>query len=346
MKKCAFTPAKEPKKSTKPPEARNRHAIWRIHQIDALLRAGKSPNATWLARKFETSRSTIARDIEFMRDSLNLPLEYDQARGGYWYTKEAPPLPHMQFTEGDLFGFCVMEQMLALFRGTELEPQLRSTFEKLAAGLTEQLSVSWEAVAEAVSFRATSTPVPVDPEVLDTVRRTVIAHEEVEFLYSGLHDDSPGRRRVEPFHLVLRDGLWYLFSYDLDAQEIRNFVLLRMEQVRATGRFFEKGERHIDPEIRLQHSIGIFSGDKPERVRLRLNKIGARLLSERSYHPTQKITRLPDGQHELTMDVHITPELERWVMSYWSEVQVLEPASLRERIQESARSVLAWPVKG
>ena len=72
MKKSASTPAKESKKSTKPPEARNRHAIWRIHQIDALLRAGKSPNTTWLAAKLETSRRSIERDIEFMRDRLNL----------------------------------------------------------------------------------------------------------------------------------------------------------------------------------------------------------------------------------------------------------------------------------
>ncbi|RYD19984.1 MAG: WYL domain-containing protein [Verrucomicrobiaceae bacterium] len=128
----------------------------------------------------------------------------------------------------------------------------------------------------------------------------------------------------------------------MDAQELRTFALQRMSRVQRTGRHFEKGQRHIDPEVRLQHSIGIFSGDKPELVHLRLNKLGARLLSERSYHPTQKITRGADGRHELTMQVHITPELERWVMTHLSEVEVLAPASLRQQIQEKARAVLAW----
>ncbi len=307
-----------------------------------MLRARKVPSPAYLSEKLEASPSTIDRDIRFLRDSLNHPLEFDHERGGYYYTREAPPLPDMQYAEGDLFGFCVVEQMLTLFRGTELETQLRSTFRKLARGLTEQLSVSWESVAEAISFRATSNPIPVDPELLDAARRAAMKYEEVEFLYQGLHDEIPLKRHVEPFHLLVRDGMWYLFTYDLEAQDTRNFSLLRMQEFRGLGKFFEKGERHVHPETCLQHSIGIFSGDKPELVHLRLNKLGARLLSERSFHPTQKITRAPDGQHELTMHVHITPELERWVMNYWSEVEVLAPAFLREQIQANARAVLAW----
>ncbi len=342
VKKTKKAAKKNQAKKTAMPKAFNRTGIWRIHQIDAMLRAGKTPSPEYLAEKLETSRRTIDRDIRFLRYSLDRPIEFDPVRGGYYYTKEAPPLPDLPFTEGDLFGFCIMEQMLTLFRGTELETQLRSTFEKLASGLTEQLSVSWESVAEAISFRATSNPIPVDPELLDAARRAVMDHEEVEFLYLGLHDDIPLKRHVEPFHLMVRDGMWYLFTHDLEAQDTRNFCLLRMQEFRGLGKYFEKGERHVHPETRLQHSIGIFSGDKPELVHLRLNKLGARLLSERSFHPTQKITRAPDGQHELTMHVHITPELERWVMNYWSEVEVLAPVSLREQIQANARAVLAW----
>ncbi|MHA3771861.1 helix-turn-helix transcriptional regulator [Verrucomicrobiota bacterium sgz303538] len=324
------------------PEVRNRKTYVRIYKIDKLLRAGKCPNTAYLAEKLETSRRTIARDIEFMRESLLMPVEYDQVRGGYYYTDEAPPLPGLQFTEGELFSLCILEEVLTLFQGTELESHLRNTFARLTAGLTEQISVSWEALAKAISVRATSTTVPVDPEILDQARRAVLNHEEIEFLYSGLNASSPEKRRVEPFHLMLRDGTWYVFAFDLEAQDIRTFALQRLTQLRTTGRKFEKGKRHTHPDVRLQHSIGIFSGDKPERIRLRLNSVGARLLSERRYHPTQEITRLPDGQHELTMQVHITPELERWVMGYSQEVEVLEPESLRKRILDNARAMLAW----
>ncbi|RYD42286.1 MAG: HTH domain-containing protein, partial [Verrucomicrobiaceae bacterium] len=118
-RKVRSTPVKKTKKAAKKKQATqtakhkafNRTAIWRVHQIDAMLRAGKVPSPDYLAEKLEASRSTIDRDIRFLRDSLNRPIKFDHERGGYCYTKEAPPLPDLPFTEGDLFGFCLMEQM-------------------------------------------------------------------------------------------------------------------------------------------------------------------------------------------------------------------------------------------
>ena len=49
----------------------------RIHQA---LQAGGFPNASKLAREIEVSTKTIHRDIEFMRDRLNLPIEFDASQ--------------------------------------------------------------------------------------------------------------------------------------------------------------------------------------------------------------------------------------------------------------------------
>ena len=47
----------------------------RLHQR---LIAGGFPNCSKLARELEVSTKTIQRDIEFMRDRLGLPIQYDQ----------------------------------------------------------------------------------------------------------------------------------------------------------------------------------------------------------------------------------------------------------------------------
>ena len=64
----------------------------RIHQA---LQAGGFPNASKLAREAEVSTKTIHRDVEFMRDRLNLPIEYDARRNGYHYTGEVSGFPTM-----------------------------------------------------------------------------------------------------------------------------------------------------------------------------------------------------------------------------------------------------------
>ena len=61
--------------ATRPPLER----MLRIHQAVA---HGKSPNAVHLGRELEVSSKSIHRDIEFMRDRLGLPIEFDYTRGG------------------------------------------------------------------------------------------------------------------------------------------------------------------------------------------------------------------------------------------------------------------------
>ena len=48
----------------------------RLLQILECIRTEKYPNSTKLKNKFETSRSTIMRDIEFLKDRYNAPIEY------------------------------------------------------------------------------------------------------------------------------------------------------------------------------------------------------------------------------------------------------------------------------
>jgi predicted DNA-binding transcriptional regulator YafY len=52
--------------------------VWFDHQV----RTKKYPNATSLAEKFEISTKTAQRDIDFMRDRLLCPLDYDSSKKG------------------------------------------------------------------------------------------------------------------------------------------------------------------------------------------------------------------------------------------------------------------------
>lgn len=52
----------------------------RIHYIDEKISAGRYPNATSLAKELECNARTIQRDIEYMKDSLYAPLEYDHTK--------------------------------------------------------------------------------------------------------------------------------------------------------------------------------------------------------------------------------------------------------------------------
>lgn len=56
--------------------------FWRLIKIDEAIRDGHFPDAEKLAKRLEVSKRTVERDIEFLRDMYEAPIEYDAKRGG------------------------------------------------------------------------------------------------------------------------------------------------------------------------------------------------------------------------------------------------------------------------
>ena len=68
------------------PKARTLHSrppLNRFQEIFHAIKRGGYPNRTQLAETIEVTTKTIQRDIDYMRYQLDLPIEFDYARGGY-----------------------------------------------------------------------------------------------------------------------------------------------------------------------------------------------------------------------------------------------------------------------
>src|SRR5208282_2921251 len=106
--------------STRPP-------LKRVQVIDSTVRREPLPNARTLARELEVTPRTIQRDIEFMRDQLDAPLEFDNVRNGYYYTDPSYRLSYFQVTEGELVALLVSAHVMDQYRGTPFEEDLRES---------------------------------------------------------------------------------------------------------------------------------------------------------------------------------------------------------------------------
>src|SRR3954462_9180174 len=112
----------------------------RILVIDETLRAESWPNARTLGKRLEVHPRTIRRDIEYLRDQLKAPIEFDPKRNGYHYTETTYRLPLLQFTEGELVALFLGEQLLRQYRGTAYGPDLALAFAKITAALDAPIS--------------------------------------------------------------------------------------------------------------------------------------------------------------------------------------------------------------
>ena len=91
----------------------------------------------------------------------------------------------------------------------------------------------------------------------------------------------------------------------------------------------------------LSESLGVFSTNGRFKVRLEFDDFAARLVSERNWHPSQKIKQLPGGTIELRLELGSLEEIGRWILSWGAHARVLEPAELKKRILVAATAILS-----
>jgi len=215
----------------------SRPPLERMLRIHRAIQTGKCPNATALAGELEVSTKSIYRDIEFMRDRLELPLEFDVAQNGFHYTQQVGSFPTLQITEGELFALLVAEKALQQYRGTTFEKPLLSAFKKMAAALPDTISLNLADWEQTISFRTSAEPV-LNLEIFDTLAQATAQHNQLELIYR-----KPGRKEtepriVDPYHLANINGEWFLFAHCHLRNDIRTFVPTRILEAKPTGRAF------------------------------------------------------------------------------------------------------------
>ncbi|MDP9004347.1 MAG: WYL domain-containing protein, partial [Verrucomicrobiota bacterium] len=223
--------------------------------------------------------------------------------------------------------------------GTPFERPLLSAFRKITDGLKDRVSFAWTDLEDVISFRSAGAS-PADLELFELVSKAVLRSVELDFEYRKLKSSAYEPRRIRPYHLGCLENQWYLFAEDLDRGQLRTFVLPRMRRVSLTTKGFRRPADFSITKF-LSGSFGVFSSGRKHRIRLRFDPYAARLVSERTWHESQKIRPLPDGSVTMQMELGGLEEIERWILSWGAHVRVLEPRTLVERIQKEAEGIAA-----
>ncbi len=77
-----------------------------------------------------------------------------------------------------------------------------------------------------------------------------------------------------------------------------------------------------------------------EEVRIHVSELQSKYFRKQPLHPSQKASRQKDGSCIFTYYLHPTIDFQQKIMSYGSEVEVLSPTSLREKIICEVRKML------
>jgi predicted DNA-binding transcriptional regulator YafY len=334
VRDLVFAAAKSRTLHSRPPLAR-------FQEIFHAIKTGRFPNRTQLARSIEVTTKTIQRDLDYMRHQLSLPIEFNYAQGGYYFTKPMTDLPLFQLTESELVSIFVAQKALEAYKGTAFEQPLRTAFQKLQAAthsLGTKISISWEDLGAAISFRHFEAYLP-DAKIFTDLAKAIQNEELIEFKYKKLDAAAYERRTVEPWHLACVAGQWYLLGYDQTRAARRIFVLARTRDVCSAKRPFsapKPGDADIQKLFQNSFQIWQTEGAKLQQIVLCFSGRAAQLVRERQWHSSQRVQELADGTLELRMTLNALEEIVPWILSWGKECRVLSPAKLRQKVESVA----------
>lgn len=306
----------------------------RIHEE---LQRGRFPNCSSLAREFEVSPKTIQRDLEFMRDRMRLPIAFEPAHNGYQYTEAVDQLPLATITEGEMVALLVAQKSIEQYKGTSFEGPLTRAFAKLTAQLDGPVTVALGEARAAITFKPVGAG-QMELELFRQLSEAVLHSCEITFQYQGLRHPSAESRHLQPWHLCCVDSQWYVIGHDLDRGATRTFALPRIRAVEILPRRFVR-PRDFSIREHLGGAFGVFAGTGRHVIRLRFDDWAARLVAERFWHESQRFSGGPNGTIDLELRLSSLEEVERWILSFGGHVEVIEPATLRQRVADAGRAL-------
>ena len=311
----------------------------RMMYIHDQIRRGAYPNCSQMREHFGLrARETIFRDIEFMRDSLLLPIEYDKQRHGYYYSRPVAHFPGVTVSESELFAILVAQKAIANYMGTPFYKPLVSAFNRLAEHLGEAAVLHLHDLGETMDIRLAG-PEALDEENFQIVLRAVQQRRLLEFDYRKQAARTFEKRKLHPYQLVCANNRWYVVGLDLARRALRSFVLARMAEPEILPGEFQ---RPTDFKITdyLKGSFGIFKGKDDYGVVVDLDNWAADVLRNRRWHPSQQVIEMPDGAMQVSFQLDNLEEVEQWVLSWGIHATVVRPKILADRVQATARGIL------
>ncbi|MBI4699151.1 MAG: WYL domain-containing protein [Nitrospirae bacterium] len=283
--------------------------IW----FDDKVRRGRFPNATKLSGKFEISIKTAQRDIEFMRDRLHCPFEYNKNEKGYYYKDDSFSLPLTYLSSDELTTLLLARKMLQDVSGAFIKNELTSVVGKIT-GILQRHSEKTKAIDSAFSFQFIKYS-PVEEVIFKNA------------LTACLNEKTP------------QMGTWHLIAFCHVRNEIRDFVLGRISNLSVQEQTFTV-RKDFDLQSYLKSSFGLYKGDPKEEVTLRFSPRMTKWVKNQIWHKGQKTRMLDNGSLELSFPVASFMEIEMEVLKYGAEVEVVSPEPFRQLIKTEAQNIL------
>ncbi|HKC66567.1 MAG TPA: YafY family protein [Pyrinomonadaceae bacterium] len=309
----------------------------RLLSILLLLQIHHRMTARELARRLEVSERTIHRDMEAL-GMAGVPIAAERGSHGGWMLMEGYETRLTGLNETEIQAL-FLTRPARLLADLSLDKASDAALIKLAAALPPVFRHDADYARQRIHVDVTGWN-PRDEKVpaLHMLQEAIWLERKVSFTYG--QDECRNDRIVDPLGLVAKGSVWYLVA-SVDGV-IRSYRVSRIED----AQMLEK------PAMRPpSFDLAAFWEESSAKFKTHLPKYSATLRVKQAALP-----RLPyggrfarvekvhasgeDGWAKVSMRFQFEEEACEYVLSFGTQVEVIEPSELREKVVKMAKSVI------
>lgn len=275
--------------------------------------------------------STIEKDLFAMRLEHDAPIKYSKRDKGYYYSEEDYSINDIPLSEDEIESIKFATNTLIQFRDSAMFKQFGFAIDKIFDRINISPDPNAADISNLVQFE-----IPVSSagnDLLAPLLNAIRNKNEVTFDYASFVNGVRKAREVIALLLKEYRNRWYLISYDLDKSTVITYALERIENMVITEENATL-EINFNAEQFFKNAIGITANENAivENVILKADNISAKYIQSQPFHHSQEIIEEGEKQTIFSLQVLISEELIRSILSYSGEVEILKPASLRDTI--------------
>lgn len=281
------------------------------------------------------------RDLDLLRHDAKVPVEQPE-RG--WYRVPASWLPatSSNITGGEVAALAMVGRLAPALRDTPVGRALRELGAKLGAPSAQGMLD-----LEPTALRSRATPtIDYAPHraAIDTVCGAIDRQRALRITYRDARGEDT-TRTIEPgcVHYEPTTEALYVIAWCRLRAAVRTFAIHRIASVEGIDARCAHRDR-IAAE--MGKALRLWTRPDTQHVVLRFSSAVAVEVRERRWHASQRARDTRDGGLVLELDIAAPEELERPLLGYGADVEVLAPESLARRLDERHAAAIRTPRLG
>ncbi|MBE2281011.1 MAG: WYL domain-containing transcriptional regulator [Ignavibacteriaceae bacterium] len=151
---------------------------------------------------------------------------------------------------------------------------------------------------------------------------------KIEMIYKPLSKDEAGTYYLKPYELTFNEFNWVLYGVKEGEEIEKKFFVTRIQSLKLKNEKFDKIDFHRS------------TPNKEYKMVFKFNSVVSRELTDKIWFEDSKLEIIEDGSIILTVVQPLSNKLMSWCLTWWGNLEIIEPVELKEGIKKMINEYL------